>query len=328
MLPTPELTWQHDVSQPAIGSTEELLHDDALLLIKNSLIGFASNPWTVEGSSDGVTAGMDAVDRWSNASDLVWAAGFNAGNPRSWIVLENAAGAQLLIELEYGSVGTAGRAAVIVFAPEGGYSGGTIGARPTTANGAVTLVNREAWMFPSITGVARIHVLHSTDGLHTRVFGTYLNVVKGAWIVSEVLEPTTNFDSPRVAYCTNNAATSLTQSGPIYANLHDAEQARAITDLAGTPLVVSFGTESAESDAVGQDVPINEISGLYEMYPIYPISGTLGFRGVIGRIPDLWFVNASLASGATFPLTPSPTREFIVFGDVAVVWNGSLPILT
>ncbi len=46
-----------------------------------------SSRWTVEGSSDGVTAGMDGVDRWGSTFDtskLVV-----AGGPRSWIVLKS-----------------------------------------------------------------------------------------------------------------------------------------------------------------------------------------------------------------------------------------------
>jgi hypothetical protein len=34
------------------------------MMIKVALTSFSNNPWVVTGSSDGVTAGMDAVDRW------------------------------------------------------------------------------------------------------------------------------------------------------------------------------------------------------------------------------------------------------------------------
>lgn len=324
MLPTPELTWQHDVSIPVTGGSEITLNTNAVFAIKEAMIGFASNPWTVAGSSDGSSAGMDATDRWIDTGDLIWT---GIGNPRSWIALENAAGAQLLIDLE--AQFTTGREILIQWFPAGGLTGGTTSTRPSSSNGGVTLVLRENWMFPSITGVGRIHVLHSTDGLHTRVFGTYLNEIKGAWIISEIYDPVTNFTEPRVAYCTANAQSGSTPSGPLFSNLYDSEVARVLSSSGGSILTTSFGAEGAESDAIGQDNPVaNEISGLNEFHRMEPISSTLGFRGRLGRIPDIWYTHTGLTTGTTFPLTPSPTREFIQFGDVAVPWNGSLPILT
>lgn len=85
-------------------------------------------------SSDGATAGAagDGVNRWSDASDLVWA---NAGTAHSWIVLSlppglryaSPATAYLIIDLNFtsasGSLGTVLVAAAV--------SGGSLTARPT-----------------------------------------------------------------------------------------------------------------------------------------------------------------------------------------------------
>lgn len=62
---------------------------DTLLAIKNAMIGFNANPWTVIGSCDGITSGMDGVDRWVNTADLVYRG--LLGSPLSWIVLQQTA---------------------------------------------------------------------------------------------------------------------------------------------------------------------------------------------------------------------------------------------
>lgn len=56
---------------------------EVLLAFKNAYKGAG---WTVEGSSDGTTAGMDATDRWSTVTDLTWD---TAGNAHSWIVIRS-----------------------------------------------------------------------------------------------------------------------------------------------------------------------------------------------------------------------------------------------
>src|SRR5574338_1505169 len=82
-LPTLIKTWQivRNVSIPSLGST--LAHSRRIWkTIKDQMIGFGSNPWTVRGSSNSVAAGMDSVDRWAADANLVW-----GGGTHSWIVL-------------------------------------------------------------------------------------------------------------------------------------------------------------------------------------------------------------------------------------------------
>lgn len=48
--------------------------------------------WTVHGSSDGVTAGMDGVDRWGSTFDLskiIWSGDGEATGAKSWFVLKS-----------------------------------------------------------------------------------------------------------------------------------------------------------------------------------------------------------------------------------------------
>lgn len=84
--------------------------------------------WTVAGSSDGVTAGMDGVDRWTstfNAAKIVHA---SAGSAHSWIVLYNAAlGVWLTLDFASASVSQ-----VIPYFAYAAPTGGSVTARPTS----------------------------------------------------------------------------------------------------------------------------------------------------------------------------------------------------
>ena len=89
--PALQKTWQ---GGSTLGGTEfvnvvaGVTPKEALFLVKDAKVGFNSNPWTVIGSSDGVGSSMDGTDRWLDSGDiLTW----SSGNPRSWIVLQQAA---------------------------------------------------------------------------------------------------------------------------------------------------------------------------------------------------------------------------------------------
>jgi hypothetical protein len=145
-----------------------------------------SSPWVVVGSSNGVAAAMDGVNRWVADSDLVWGAG--ASN-KSWIVLRQSGIAsqfQILISLDHASKY---RLSVIVSARNGfgtayGGTDGSITARPTATDG-VTVLNASDWGINSVATVAnRFHVLLSDDGTDTKVLFTRSNLLMGCWSFS------------------------------------------------------------------------------------------------------------------------------------------------
>lgn len=91
----------------------------------------ANSVWTVLGSSDGATAGMDGVNRWTTTftpSKLVRAA---SGSAHSWIALRNAASA-LECVIALNSV-TDGTGSVTFTRVAAGFSGGSTTARPSAA---------------------------------------------------------------------------------------------------------------------------------------------------------------------------------------------------
>ena len=70
------------------------------LKVYNTLLGYAHNPWTLVASSNGSTAGWPGPG-WSGIGDVIY------GTPRSWFVMENVHGVQILWSLTSGNdVGT------------------------------------------------------------------------------------------------------------------------------------------------------------------------------------------------------------------------------
>lgn len=93
MAPPLQKTWQGGstnggtefVNVAVTGTTTR----DTLWAIKNAMVNFVANPWTVIGSSDGANASMDGTDRWIDSGDIVYPT--NGGDPFSWVVLEQTA---------------------------------------------------------------------------------------------------------------------------------------------------------------------------------------------------------------------------------------------
>lgn len=90
----------------------------------------ASAAWTCIGSSDGVTAGQDAVDRWGAVFDGTKIIRAAAGVAHSWFILRSPAAIgsfYMLIDL-----GTAADTSILISFSKNAYVGGTITARPTS----------------------------------------------------------------------------------------------------------------------------------------------------------------------------------------------------
>ena len=134
-LPNVSKIWQFDVNTAAaIGESTVVNNQKTFFAIKQAMIGFSSNPWTVLSSSDGTTA--DSTDNWLISTDLVWSTGNH-----SWIVLTKpTTGSQLLLSLDRSNSGTF----IASWSPDGLYTGGTISVDPT-ATDQVTISTFSSW---------------------------------------------------------------------------------------------------------------------------------------------------------------------------------------
>jgi len=326
-LPTLEKAWQHDVNQLVSGTSREDHHREVLFAVKQSMIGFALNPWTVAGSNDTVTAGMDAVDRWTDPdTDIKFSTSDSGTKLRSWIVLQNVDGGQLLIDCRRtdnpGGSGNSARDIYIQWSPSGGYVGGTTTTQPTATDNRTLCSN--AWL-ADINGGAtfKVHVLSTTDGAATIVLFTRNSLCTARWIFTKVVDVAAAWTLPYVADA-SHAATSTETRAPSYSELFDAETFQGVVSAGGVQLNASLSTWASVNDGVGQRLLVpNSFTGEDPFLPIGIVSTTVGARGRLGRIPDLWFGNAATVTGTPFPA--DNTYQFAQFGDLIVPWNGVIP---
>jgi hypothetical protein len=154
-MATLERTWQHAWNQVPIDNTTNLKLSQSLLqfwksLLKGAItltnaggttIGSPSGLWTVAGSSDSSTAGMDAVDRLTDITKWVRA---TAGSPHSWIVLKGPTSgygpAAPYVILDYSSTSDG---SINIAISKAAPTGGSTTARPTATDERTHVANQQ-----------------------------------------------------------------------------------------------------------------------------------------------------------------------------------------
>jgi len=326
-LPAVTKTYQYNVNNTiAAGGSILESCQKTLLALKNALVGFATLPWTVVGSCNSVASGMDAVDRWSVYTDLIWHTGVNA---KSWIVLKNtgiAANWQICFHL-ITNAPTAAYYMEMVVSPSSGFTGGSTTARPTAADEIIIKASPNInWMGTLSVAVTTItHVMKSTDGKVTRWFVANAGKIVSYFSVEEAADPVTGWTAPVIV--TTPPYSSLVIDHPTYANLYSLS-----TALNGYHSGVKFGcyatAEGFVNDANGEqlNVTANEFSNEWMMGPVGIASTQAGYRGRHGRFYDLWWGTTLHENGTTFPADTS--RQFALLGDLIVPWNGTIPVVS
>lgn len=174
--PAYEKTWLFNLDNlvPATDAVTE--KKTAWLGIVNGLIGAASNPMTVRGSSNGVAFGMDATNRWSTIADLIVG---------SWIVLRDAAinaKFEIALRVVTASGGTLNmEVAYSYLAGFGSVNGGTDGNATTRPTATDQQQLNASYDLTGNTGskALRWYLWRSTDGTQCRVL--VRNVTDSVW---------------------------------------------------------------------------------------------------------------------------------------------------
>jgi hypothetical protein len=318
-LPTLVKTWNYDVNKLyATTGTATTDYQQTLRGIKNSLKAFASG-WTVVGSSNSVTAGLDATDRWSTNGDLVWAA---AGNAHSWIVLKQtglATNFQLCIDLNNASPS----AISMVASPNAGFTGGSTTARPT-ATDEIAALSQDNWITSGfVTFTARVHAWQSNDGQCTRVVGHIGGVPTLFWIFDKAQAPVTGWTYAVVAGASKGA--DGTNGVLRYADWWSASSWLGGRTPNGT-FNAYLSCEGFNGAAFGANLVIqNELDSNWPLVPMAIVSTTAGSRGRLGSVFDLWYGSTAIGEGDTYP--DDATRQFVQFGHFVFPWNGSVPLM-
>jgi hypothetical protein len=334
-LPTLAKTWQYNVNQRLFTQVDANTTQKAVLLhIKNTLIGFASNPWTVAGSSNGVTAGMDGTDRWAALADVKLAA---PPTTHSWIVLRQAA-INSKFEVVFVTAATAGSSLQVVMSPTAGFgvaNGGTDGstnARPTATDefavfGTTSAVGVGAYDGTSTATQQEFicNIWQSTDGQVTRIVNRANTQLTAQFRMYAAFErpknPLSEWTNPCMAAWVGNASGAMR-----YATHNDAALYLGNRPSGGS-MAMFATTEGAGSSMVGEHLVLpNDLSGGYPMTPAGLLCTAAGARGRHGEVFDLWYGSTVMQNGDTYP--DDGSKQFIQIGDLILPWNGSNPIMT
>lgn len=344
-LPSLSKTWRFKVGTVVVGNgTIGTQNGNLLIAIKDALIGAGvwtdsagavaavANPWTVVLSNGRVNGlGGAGVDQWTSATQVTWTTGGTGNLP--WMLLQNAAGVQVLIST---SVSNSDTTLISVrFSVSGAFAGGTATALPTAAD-SVSWSTGGNWGATSTASRNQyVHVLHSTDGLCTRVFVTQgafpavQAVCTGTWHMGAIKNPKAALVVPfqlGIVSSGSSAEHAITGSGGF---LNGASSALWIRH--GASIRCTYTTEGAGDGLLPQMAnQQSDFDGSWPATPLGVFGITTGGRGRIGEAFDVWSSSWTNQTGDCFPDSGGPgiERQFIQLGWLLYPWNGSQPQLT
>lgn len=327
-------TWQQSFNVTiTAGGSSNLTQANLLYQMKQRLVSFASNPWTVAGSSDagGSTVSptgsgaMDGNDRWGGASGVFPAIPGSNGR-HTWIVLKQAAlGTNYSICLDLPSTGTVTSINSYV-SPSAGFTGGSATARPTATD-----EQQFTTSIPWGSGLDANHQLHiqqSTDGLATYIqmwrAGTNLATQFMAFRPTNLVGGWSNANVTQFSQAGSGIATT-------YANLMSAASHRA--RFGSTNFTCGFSCEGAGGTAFHSLTSIGDVANDFDsnwaFFPMGVYSTTSLARGHIGVVPDMYWGPIGVNDGDTFP-NDVAHRDWIKVGNIIMPWTGdaTAPLLT
>ncbi|MAE87660.1 MAG: hypothetical protein CMB80_33310, partial [Flammeovirgaceae bacterium] len=328
-LPTVTQTWQLDVNNAAARDINQTDNNrKTMFAIKNALVSFSSNPWTVNSSSDGASAG--ASDLWIDSDDLIWSTGNH-----SWIVLTKpTTGSQILISCDRSGTNDI----LMSWSPGGLYTGGTISVDPT-ATDQVTIQISGTWNGNLSTYYSWVHVWHSSDGRRTRVVvANDAGHPRLFWILDEVDPIPDNWATTPEVVCIFEHGTnalswfSTLDDVPTFNNVAKSWDDTNEFDIG----LFTLGFDSCPSGFGGTNFMSRQEFGSTgnklnddEPYPMAPVgifSRETGFRGAHGILADM-YVGHEDRAGATYP-DSTTEKLWAQFGDIILPWTGgdAIPI--
>lgn len=307
---------------------------NTLWVIKQLLIGVlsgtnagtpppAGSRWSVVGSSDAVTAGMDTTDRWGqvffDASKMVRVAA--AGTPHSWIVLKSPdALGPIYLVLDY-VAGTDN--AYSVTGTKVLPTGGTTSTAPTTV---------QSWTHAPMgfgLAAAQIHKVHRITDANGAF---YLVITTGGTAVASLicvdLEDARSTDAHKVVTYAGSGALALTLSNlsntTLGANAHTFKS-RTINNSVQAefglmvPGFVSGSQFVFSSLMTGAD----NIDSRFSRLPAYLFQVNATNYGIRGRLPDALLGGILTPQASTS--APSGTIEQVYVGNLWLPWINAAP---
>lgn len=288
--------------------------------------------WTVVGSSDGATAGMDSVDRWTNTYDLSKLVFADSSTARSWIVLQSPGALGMYLCLDFsGGADAGGGNCMRAFASSTAFTGGSTSALPTAtkqfqvhctssdrqqmADGTVNPhkfhytadASGNFWFMSSRNGTGMAHYLLGLQKVteqHTGDVGSVFSLIAFKTTARGAAE----FDGDGL-WAQSAGSTSGRIGGR---NISDSA---SLTGNMGItwPWTITNGTFNGSWTAA------NPADGKWDVMPVYLVNPAAG-GGVRGRLPDCGIAfgasNAAngMAVGSSTPI--SGAVEQVVCGNL------------
>lgn len=325
--PTKSKTWQYNVNNSCYSSAQTELQHHQLIMFryKECLKSFASYAWTVSGSSDSSTSGMDASDRWVASTNLIWA----SSGAHSWIVIRQpqiSALFEVCIDLLNAGGGGA-RQATIVISPSVGFGvahGGTDGsttARPTATDEHVILTTA-AWcdnLNSAPYYQTFVHAMESNDGQCTRIYACQNNKVVGMALFDVPKNPISAW-SPACVYAWACSGTSTTNV-MTYVKFNDATN--VFFKHSGTDASFYLAATGYVTQCAGERILVpNALNNMWNDDPVVLCSATATRRGQWGELFDIYW-----GCSSTTPLNgfeDSGYNQWVSIGEMITPWNGTL----
>lgn len=258
--------------------------------------------WTLEGSSNSTTAGIDTTDRLHFAGSFTnadWVRA-NAGTAHTWFVIKSPSAVldgPWYFCFDY--IGPTNDQTCTIAFSKNVFSGGSITARPTSTGESVAT----GFQFCSTTAAAgKIHLnidangsfrwLRSRNG--TGYFDTFISVE------SLVEYHTTD---PSRTYCLLQFVDS--GRGTMGDNFNGVIRGLSLN---GTSALTGADANIADiwfypsSTTLSSYTTTNVIDGTVDALPCcYIYENTVGRKGMRGRYPDMWECGSQVAVGSVFP---------------------------
>ena len=277
--------------------------------------------WTLAGSSNSVSAGIDSTDRLHittafTAGDWVRAA---AASPHTWIVLQSPSG---LLDgpwyLCFDYIGPTNDQTCSLINANNAFSGGSTTARPTATNEAVF----SSFQFISTTaGASKTHFSTDANG----GFRFYISRNGTGYFATAIgIEPLVEYHSADAArtifwssFVDSGIGAMQDQSNWVLRGKQQ-DNAAAVT----TSMNIMANTMRPSGSAFGVITGTNSLDSTVDALPdAYIFDTTASHHGVRGRLPDMWATGAQVAVGSVFPGSGNPERmqvgNWMTVGSVA-----------
>lgn len=308
-------------------STATRVASSALFALYGTLAGYTSGTdgpegarpssvyWTLVGSSDASTAGIDSTQRIGTTYNAAkWTRVAAGGTPHTWFVLQSPSG---LLDgpwyLCVDWIGSSDQVATFVIS-KNVFSGGSTSARPTSTNESV--LTAQTFVESTVAAGKSYFVTDANGGFRFLLSRNSVGFFEFYLAIESLVEARTSGDAGRtMMFC---------QQTPSSRGAGQQELALAVRGLAQDGTTVLASTTAAMTQMgfpAGGFASIytttNAIDAQVDGLPCgWIYDNTASHKGIRGRVPDWWAVASQVAVGSTVPATGNPER--IVLGSVMI----------